>query len=183
MTFDVSSSARESQTFHLIVDHRVRARFQNMDDALNMASLYLVADKKVSLEIICLEGGILEKKQIERLVNGCYGMSENKDNKEANWEPGTGYDRVPGPSYEHLVCNGDGDAAVVEEVSGVEPVGDLGRDGASVRLWKRASFHGYVNDSACWNGILRNLRIGSAVGIAFGILFSVRQRRRKRSPS
>jgi len=114
------------------------------------------------------------------------GMSENKDNKEENWEPGTGYDRVPGPSDEHLVCNGDGNAVVVEEVSGVpfvEPAGDLGRDGASVRLWKRASFRGYVNDLACWNGILRNLRIGSAVGIAFGILFSVRQRRRRRSPS
>jgi len=69
MTFDVSSSARKSQAFHLIVDHRVRAKFQNMDDALNMASSYLAADKKVSLEIICLEGGIFEKEQIERIVN------------------------------------------------------------------------------------------------------------------
>jgi hypothetical protein len=120
-------------------------------------------------------------------ITRCYGASENRDNQEeANWEPGKGYDRVPGPSYEHSVCNGDGNAVVVEEVSGVafvEPAGNLGRDGASVRFWKRASFRDYVNDPACRNGILRNLRIGSAVGIAFGILFSVRQRRRKRSPS
>ena len=120
------------------------------------------------------------------IITRCYGMSENKDKQEeANWETGKGDDRVPEPSYERSVCNGDGNAVVVEEMSGVafvEPAGDLGRDGASVRLWKRASFRGYVNDPACRNGILRNLRIGSAVGIAFGILFSVRQRRRKRSP-
>jgi len=70
MTFDVSSSARKLQAFHLIVDHRVRAKFQNMGDALTMASSYLAGDKKVSLEIICLEGGVLRKEQIVRLVNG-----------------------------------------------------------------------------------------------------------------
>jgi len=69
MTFNVSSNARKSQAFHLIVDHRVRAKFQNMGDALTMASSYLAADKKVSLEIICLEGGVFGKEQIARLVN------------------------------------------------------------------------------------------------------------------
>ena len=69
MAFDVPSSARKSQVFHLIVDHRVRAKFQDIDDALNMASFYMAANKKVSLEIICLEGGLFKKEQIARLVN------------------------------------------------------------------------------------------------------------------
>jgi len=111
----------------------------------------------------------------------------NKDKQEvANWKFDKGDDIVSEPSYEFSVCNGDGSAVVAKEMSGVafvEPAGDLGRDGASVRLWKRASFRGYVNDPAYRNGILRSLRIGSAVGIAFGILFSVRQRRRKRLAS
>jgi len=68
MPFHASSTTPQPHGFHLIVDHRVRAKFQNLDDALSMASSYLYTDKEVSLAIISLGGGIFGKEQIVDLI-------------------------------------------------------------------------------------------------------------------
>ena len=68
MPFHASSNAPQPQAFHLIVDHRVRAKYQSLDDALTMASSYLGNDKEVSLAIISLGGGIFGKEQIVDLI-------------------------------------------------------------------------------------------------------------------
>ena len=68
MSFNASSNIPQSHAFHLIVDHRVRAKYQSLDDALTMASSYLGNDKEVSLAIISLGGGIFGKEQIVDLM-------------------------------------------------------------------------------------------------------------------
>ena len=116
-----------------------------------------------------------------------YGMPETEDKQgDATREINEGDNRASEPGYEHSICKKDGNAVVVKEMSGVtfvESTTDFGRDGTSATMGKRDSPSYRVSEEVRRVRIWQNVYIGGLIGIAFGFIFSLQRRDRRRSSS